>query len=187
MSSASLERLLLRVVSAIMLVMCLLLGRAFAAPDTVRTLAVSCAAEATWLERDCRAIMHTLKRRAERVGISVADHAQDYVSAFKTGLPSRRWVMELEETCSQPPSWPARLDWEAHRPQCVLLFERVRAFVAGESIDPCKGRAWQWGARDLKPDVERAAKARWQSVDCGETSNAFYSERTVDAQEASGR
>lgn len=166
-----------------MLVMCLLLGRAFAAPDTVRTLAVSCAAEATWLERDCRALMHVLQRRADRVGISVAEHAQDYVSAFKTGLPSRRWVMELEDTCSQPPSWPERLDWEAHRPQCVLLFERVRAFVAGESIDPCP-RAMHWGG-DM--DAHRAQRAGWMPLACG-TANTFYAETggAVSAAEAKG-
>jgi hypothetical protein len=179
------ERLLLRVTVACMFGLCVMLGRALAEPDTVRTLAQSCAAEATWLERDCRAILHTLKRRADRADISIASHARDYVSAFKTGLPARRWVLEIEETCSRPPSWPAHLDWEAHRYQCVLLFERVRAFVAGDSIDPCRGRAWHWGSRELTPDVERARRARWESVDCG-TRNAFYSERTVEAAEAKG-
>lgn len=175
------ERILLRITIACMLVLCVMLGRALAEPDTVRTLAQSCAAEATWRERDCRALMHVLKRRADRVGISIAKHARDYVSAFKTGMPSRRWVLELEETCTEPPSWPARLDWEEHRPQCVLLFERVRAFVAGESIDPCP-RAMHWGG-DM--DVHRAERAGWRQLKCG-TRNRFYSERTVEATEAKG-
>ena len=156
------------------------------APET--TLLRAVVAEATWLERDHRAILHVLARRADRAGITVDEMARRYVSALKRPI-ARTWVLELEPHCEQPLSWPAHLDWEAHRIQCELTVERVRAFLAGDSIDPCRGRATQWGAPNLASDLERAARAPWRRVDCGKTANIFYARRAdvLTAKEASGQ
>jgi len=96
--------------------------------------------------------------------------------------------LELQPTCEQPASWPESLDWETWQPQCVLTVERVEAFLAGDSIDPCKGRAMHFGAPDLQPDINNAATAGWRVVNCGGTASIFYGERrgVVDAQEAKG-
>jgi hypothetical protein len=155
--------------------------------DRVKTLLIGVVAEATWLERDHRAILHVLERRAERAGVAVDKMARLYISAFKRA-PERTWVMELEPTCEQPPSWPDSLDWEAWRPQCELTVERIEAFLAGDSVDPCKGRAMHFGAPDLQPDIENAASAGWRVVNCGGTASIFYAERrgVVSAADARG-
>jgi hypothetical protein len=143
-------------------------------------------AEASWLERDHRAVLHTLARRAARAGISVEDMALRYCSVFKAPI-TRTWVLELDTACERPASWPERLDWEAHRVQCELTVERVDAFLAGDSIDPCKGRATHFGACDLAPDVANATSAGWLEIECG-TASCFYAERrgVVDAVAAKG-
>jgi hypothetical protein len=112
--------------------------------------------------------------------------ARRYVSAFKRA-PARAWVMELEPTCEQPPSWPDSLDWQTWRPQCELTVDRIEAFLGGDSIDPCKGRATHFGAPDLQVDLARAARAGWRVIECG-TATRFYAEQrgAIDAQIARG-
>jgi hypothetical protein len=155
--------------------------------DTATILVRACVAEADFSAQDCAAILHTLDRRSRRAGIAIADHAVDYVSAFRVRPTDRlRWVMQIEPTCRKPEAWPADLAWERYAPKCTAAFAMVNAFLAGELDDPCNGRSWHWGSPHLPSDVERAARARWRVVRCGETCNAFYSERTTDAVEAKG-
>ena len=192
----------LRAVSLSMLVLCALFARgcfgvAEARADersTVTTLMRAAVSEATWLERDHRALLHVLGRRADSAGVSVEAMALRYVSIFKARVPADRlWILQLEPECNRPEAWPAHLDWEAHRMQCELTVERVRAFMAGDSIDPCAGRAWHWGAMNLPRDIDRAERAGWEVVRCdGPTANRFYGRTSrathvVSAQEASGR
>lgn len=143
------------------------------AADRLTTLIRAVVAEATFAERDHRAILHVLARRAERAGVDIDVMASRYVSALKRPI-ARTWVLELTAECEQPSSWPASLDWSAHRGRCIATAERVRAFLAGELRNPCPG-AWHWGSLTLASDVERAARAGWRRVQCdGRTANAFY-------------
>jgi hypothetical protein len=45
--------------------------------------------------------------------------------------------------------------------------------VRGEIESPCVGRVDHWGMRS-GIDWERARRAGWEEVDCGDTRNAFW-------------
>lgn len=140
---------------------------------------------------DHAAIAHAMKRLADAKGISQLEQLHAYVSALK---PSHKrtsrteWVLELDSTCARPPSFPSNLHWDEcrgrrctpRRVRCLEALARAHAFLDGELRDPCGG-ATQWGARDIKADVERAAKAvaagRWIPARCAKaTANAFFVE-----------
>lgn len=146
-------------------------------------LARAALAESDWSAPDRAALLHVLDRRAKRAGISVEQMAQRYVSAYVVGLSHRSaWKLTLAADCSEPEGWQRDVegDWHGYAKRCARLFEDVRAFQRGELADPCSG-ATQWGARNLKRDAERAARAvkagRWLPARCSApTANAFYRE-----------
>lgn len=154
-------------------------GRALADDrTTTRTLALSCIAEAGWSTSDCAAILGVLELRATRAGVPIATMARRYVSAWKVRpTPRLRWVLAITSACEQPRHWPARrLDWEAHRPQCLATFALVREYLAGGVQSPCAA-AVHFGSRTHAVDVERAKRAGWRRARCAErTRNAFYAE-----------
>jgi hypothetical protein len=184
-----LELLAKRVLQLALVLAVLLLARAACAQPAATVLARAVVAEAGWHAPDHAAILGVLELRARRAGVAIEAMARRYVSAFRV-RPTRRlrWVLELEPACEQPPSWPARLDWAAHQPQCLQTFERVAAFERGELRSPCP-RAVHWGGRDLEPDATRAARAGWRQARCSvRTRNVFYrAGSTLSAAVARGK
>lgn len=155
----------------------LLVGRAACAQDAQTVLARKCVGETTWAEEDCAAILHVLKRRGDRVGVSAEVMSERYGDSRYLTRP---WVAQLEADCAQPLGWPTHLSWARHRAGCLTIFSLTSRFLRGELADPCG--ASNWGSRILARDVARAQRAlsegRWVLAACS-THNAFYIEKRV--------
>jgi hypothetical protein len=139
---------------------------AIARTEPATLLAQACWLEATYRHDDCAAIVHVIKRRAARAGVSVAAMAVRY-SALDSGTERAAQALRL----------PAGLD-AAELPKWHALTSVVEGALSGRVKSPC-GRADHWGARNLPRDRDRARKAidegRWRLLGCT-TANAFYAE-----------
>lgn len=142
---------------------------------TVEALARVCAAEAGWDTRtgDCAAIVHLLRRRAQRHEIRVATMARLYSSRHfdRERLDRRRWIAGLRLDGRRPGGWPGRLPWSRYRAAWRQVIAHVRAVLRGEVGDPCPG-ADHWGG---PMDDWRARAAGWARVECSSsTRNRFW-------------
>lgn len=112
---------------------------------TVLILAQAMVAESDWNERDAlddhNMILHTLRRGAEQRGVSIQQHALEYVAAFdpRTHSPRATWIRSLNLEATKPDGWPQNLAWSAHVTWWVAIVDKARAFVADPSSvpDPC--------------------------------------------------
>ena len=116
--------------------------------ETVLVLAMAAVAEATWRESDHAGVLHVIRKRAERAGVSLQAMALDYVAAFDPRtVPSDRlrWVLQLNLQATRPEAFPLTLSWSAHVEKWLAVIAMVRAFVADPSsvVDPCP-RAVHW-------------------------------------------
>lgn len=147
---------------------------------TIEALARVCVAEAGWEvdTRDCAAIVHVLQRRARARHVALERMVRLYSSRHfdPRRTDPRRWIADLRLAAERPDGWPSHALWEHHRARWLETIEHVRDVLRGELDDPCDGAADHWGMRH-GPDLERARRAGWRLLDCGETRNAFWSVR----------
>lgn len=140
----------------------------------VRDLSAVCTGEAGWdpATGDCAAIVHVLRGRAERQGVSLARMVHAY-SGRHTGREAspRPWVAHLRLDGEQPAEWPASASWTRYRQPWLVLVAHVRDVLAGNVDDPCDGEADHWGG---PMDDHRAERAGWTRLDCGPTRNHFW-------------
>ena len=121
------------------------------------TVLVSLVAEAAYSEQDHRAILWTMGRRAKMRGVTLAQQMRSYCSVWKRERIPERVVDALSN------------------PGAVRsILRTIDRYRSGRLPDPCRGRSVHFGAR-YGVDLENAKG--WREIDCGDTSNAYYSVR----------
>lgn len=166
--------------------------------DAQLALARVCASEIglSGSPEECAAIHDVLSRRAERWNSSLTWAARAYSNRVFDAERSdtRAWVAHLRPDGGRPDGWPTRVTlrrrgearvvrhapWGAYRDRWLALYEAAGRIVRGEIESPCAGRVDHWGMRS-GVDWERAQRAGWEEVDCGDTRNAFW--RVPERQE----
>ena len=159
--------------------------------DAQLALARICASEIglTGSSEECAAIHDVLSRRSSRRGNPFMWTARAYSS--RVFDPSRRdaraWIAHLRPDGRAPHGWPTHVTvrrggethvvrhapWGAYRARWLTLYETAGRILRGEIDSPCDGVVDHWGMRS-GVDLERAQRAGWQEVHCGETRNAFW-------------
>lgn len=138
---------------------------------------------------ECAAIHDVLTRRAERSRASMLWMARQYSNRVfdQQRRDARAWVAHLRPDGRRPDGWPTvvtvrrrgevrtvrHAPWGAYRDRWLALYEAAGQIVEGEIQSQCQEPVDHWGAR-YGIDWERAQRAGWQEVDCGETRNAFW-------------
>lgn len=126
---------------------------------------------------DCSAIHAVLARVIERIqGIRTIAAAAELYSPRATGRVTPRtdldrWVQQLNLRATKPPAFG--YSWELNRPRWIERLEQARRLLAGTESHRCELPITHWGAPS-GGDLERATRARWTRVNCGETRNAFW-------------
>lgn len=121
---------------------------------------------------DCAAIHAVLTSRSERMGVGYRTAARWYAGRHldRSRSDRRRWVAWLRPDTARPMGWPSRLSWSAHRGRWRDLLTLARQIVAGTHKADCAPHHWG----DRHGDLERARKAGWDRLDCGQTRNLFW-------------
>lgn len=89
---------------------------------------------------------------------------------FFNGRTPRRYLLELNRRGTRPQGWPAaRFDRDAW----LALLDTADRVVAGELQHQCDQPPQFWGMRS-GVDLERALRAGWVRVDCGENVRNFF-------------
>jgi hypothetical protein len=150
-----------------------------------------CASEIglTGSAEECAAIHDVLSRRAERLGMTFITMARAYSGRVFDPERSdpRAWIAHLRPDGRTPTGWPTEVrvrrggetqvvrhaPWGAYRGRWLTLYEAAGQVVRGEIESPCEGPVDHWGMRS-GVDWERARRAGWDEVNCGETRNAFW-------------
>lgn len=133
---------------------------------------------------DAAATVYVIKARARRAGWSFERMAWKY-SALDADNDRARFARELPNGDLEEWGRAENRRWAAVRRVAALA-------LAGRVRNPAPG-ATHWGARNLRPDVERGNRAvqegRWERVQ-SETKNAFFrlarGGEVVAAAEAAG-
>lgn len=138
---------------------------------------------------ECAAIHEVLSQLADRWEASVAWAARTYSN--RVFSPDRRdpraWVAGLRPDGRRPANWPQRVHvrrdgvervvqhapWAAFRDRWLGLYETAGRIVRREIRSQCREQPHHWGMRH-GVDLERAQRAGWREIDCGETRNAFW-------------
>jgi hypothetical protein len=154
-------------------------------------LARVCASEAglSGTPEECAAIHDVLARKARRWDARLPWAAQAYSSRVfdRDRRDGRAWIAYLRPDGREPSNWPdvvtvrrrgetvsvRHAPWGAFRDRWLTLYEAAGRIVRGEIPSPCAGPVDHWGMRH-GIDFERAQRAGWTEVDCGQTRNAFW-------------
>jgi hypothetical protein len=146
--------------------------------ETELWLARAMVSEADWSSADHAAIAWTLKRqweaRRERFpDITFVEQIRAYCAGLRGAPRSSRmkWVLSLEGDL-EPEAWPKHVAWPAYAPHWNRVRAFARAWFRGEVRDPCKKPALHWGGPGDMPPPDVVP------VDCGLTSNIFYTHGT---------
>lgn len=166
-------------------------------------LARICVSEAGWeATDDCAAIHHVLLRGAEHRGggrRAYVSFASSYSHRLLTGdgQIQRPWLRQLDTSGSEPGLWGfrrmrdgslSRVDcppWRAYRERWMAVLERARTLVRERRLDdadewsPCDEEPHHWGCPLPCVDHERATRAGWRQISCGNTVNEFWSTDNV--------
>lgn len=110
---------------------------------------------------DWHAILDVLERRARTAGVTVARMARLYCAVHRAPTPTKRQA----RIRALPAADSTRRLLDSYR----------RALIAARRGGPGTCSANHWG--DLGKDLARATRLGWTRVRCGETRNAFWSNR----------
>jgi hypothetical protein len=164
-------------------------------------LARVCASEIglTGSPEECAAIHSVIRRRADRMGWSFIWAIRAYSTRVfdRERSDPRQWVAHLRADGRQPAGWPTSITvrrrgearvvrhapWGAYRERWLTLYRAAGQIVRGEIHPQCQRPVDHWGMRH-GVDFERAQRAGWDEVDCGETRNAFWAVPAVAQAEA---
>lgn len=140
----------------------------------------------TCTDDELAAIALALHTRAARMGMRFEAFARVYsAEVFNTARRDQRaWIAHLRADGREPAHWPAfvtrrgtvwlHLPWRAARSRWLSLYERAGRVVRGEVAARCDGIE-HWGMSDpASADYQRAIRAGWERIDCGDTRNAFW-------------
>jgi hypothetical protein len=142
--------------------------------------------------RECAAIASVLRARDEVIDGDLGAAMRAYSSRVfdPTRRDPRAWIAHLRLDGREPAHWPTVVierapeadgasrvrphpPWAAYRALWSGALDTARAVLAGEIDHACAAAPAHWGAR-YGVDLERARRAGWTEIDCGETGNAFY-------------
>jgi hypothetical protein len=132
--------------------------------EVIAWSARSCYAEATWSLSDCTALLHVIRKRADRANWTFLKMLKQYsVSNWLQSDHGKRAVrLKLAHNPDQSEKWNA--NWR-------VLVDHVTAVLADSVIDPCP-RANHWAASYYVPRSpmrrvrcsEKVANVFWVSV-----------------------
>lgn len=138
---------------------------------------------------ECAAIADVLRLRASRYEMTLSAMARVYSDrVFDTERrDGRAWLAHLSANGREPAQWPELVTvrrrgevrvmrhapWAAYQSDWESLYEAAGRIVSGELRSRCEAPAEHWGMRH-GIDMERARRAGWEEVDCGDTRNAFW-------------
>ncbi len=134
-------------------------------------LARICVHEAGWLADktgDCDGIYQVLKRVGRN---NLVRGAWRYAPRAMLGISGRPWVVELGQIV---PSALSRI-WQRVRNHWSRIMRYAHKLTTGTQRARC--RPDHLGVR-TGIDWDRAQRAGWREVDCGNTLNAFWSRKT---------
>lgn len=154
-------------------------------------LARICASEAgIQITDDCAAIHQVLRHGARERHMDYVQFAMLYATSVFDGGGSRPWLAELDATGTEPTRWPrvtthrhgnrvvvsAAPSWIRYRRRWLELLQHARAIVHGRVRASCEPQHWGCPQDALRQcrDHDRAVRAGWQLVDCGDTRNEFW-------------
>jgi hypothetical protein len=140
-------------------------------------------------ERECAAIAAVLRARAAVLDTDFGGAARAYSSRVfdRDRRDDRAWIAFLADDDREPSHWPRVVmvregdelrvrphpPWAAYRALWRRTRVVAREVLAGRIEHACVAPVRHWGAR-YGIDMERARRAGWTEIDCGETGNAFY-------------
>lgn len=142
-------------------------------PDAL-ALARVCASEGGLLvaEHECAAIAAVLRSRCPECSLATSARAYSGRVFDLTRDDPRAWVAHLREDGREPARWSVLASWSAHRANWLRILEAAERIVRGELTASCEPH--HWGA-SYGIDLERALRAGWLRVDCGEgVRNLFW-------------
>lgn len=141
---------------------------------------------------ECAAIYAVLTGRAERTGMSFMTMARAYSSSVfdTTRRDQRMYIPHLRPDGREPHGWPTQISvrrrdgtvritdhapWSAYRERWLALYEGAGRIVRGEVTSACSEAPDHWGmSHAWSVDMQRAERAGWTRMDCGDTRNAFW-------------
>lgn len=147
-------------------------------PSEVLGLARICVSESGWdSPHDCEGILSVLRSRSERTGMTLTQAMRAYSGRVfdRNRNDSRRWIADLHLHGDKPDGWPSHLPWEGgYQLSWYMMLEFADDLLKADRNE-LRCDAHHWG--DRHGDKERALRAGWTQVDCGETKNMFWRTR----------
>lgn len=137
---------------------------------------------------DCAAINAVIERvraameahRERTVSIAEAVHAYSRGRIYdRTRIDAACDVAWLDEAASEPRCWRAGVPWARRADAWRALLDHARRIRAGVISHRCTEPPLHWGCGEIQTargcrDHERAARAGWDRISCGDTRNWFY-------------
>lgn len=145
-------------------------------PSEILGLARICVSESGWdSPHDCEGILSVLRSRSERTGMTLNQAMRAYSKRVfdRSRTDARRWIADLHLSAQKPDGWPDHLPWDGGYKESWMMMLEFAEDLLGSSNLRCS--AHHWG--DRYGDKERALRAGWTEVDCGETKNMFWRTR----------
>lgn len=143
-------------------------------PGEILGLARICVSESGWdSPHDCEGILAVLRSRSERTGMTLNQAMRAYSKRVfdRSRTDSRRWIADLHLSAQKPDGWPDHLPWDGGYKYSWMMMLEFAEDLLGSSNLRCAANHWG----DRYGDKERALRAGWIEVDCGETRNMFWS------------
>lgn len=153
---------------AFFLVECATGASASALPSTDVLLGRLCWSEVGARDfEQCAAVERALAHKAAARGSTFRAHLLAYTRNITDPerTDRRRWLAHLGARAREPAGWYPHIPWSAWRGRWRALLRFVRHQRA-HPVNPCAGRAWDWGV-DGAVERYRRAFPRSVVVDCG--------------------
>jgi hypothetical protein len=126
-------------------------------------------------EDEVVAIAAVLRSRCSRCRLSTAARAYSGRVFDATRTDPRAWVVTLDPRGIRPRHWPQGMDWNAYRANWLHVYELAGRAVRGEITHRCNAEVHHWGmAQPSSVDYQRAIRAGWTRVHCGDVRNAYW-------------
>jgi len=131
-------------------------------------LARTCVKEAGWkITDDCAAIHAVVQKRAD---MESHTYYEQMLERYSKIAANRAWLEELDAQGNKPSSWPNTVDWEKHRGKWLSMLAHATEIVDGRVRAACDPDHWG----DSRGDHERAVRAGWTQIPCGQAMNEFW-------------
>lgn len=119
---------------------------------------------------DPEAIAITIRRRAEREGISPAEVVARYHRRIGNG---QSWIRGLNLQGTEPEGWPSNLPWSTYRGRWASVLTKVRRGLSGQSNLSCNATTWGSPRYDRDRIARMLSSGEFRYAPCGVTRNSF--------------